>query len=200
MSWRSRKTAVHEAAHAVMAVNGNMLVRKWRRRQNALRKTAIHEGAHAVIAFMEHIPFRTVTVRPKAETLGRVLFRTWPAWASPDSEKYNPRRARWWFEGRTRVAFAGQIAEQIYAGRRPARFSHSQDDETAVSLATDMCGSVEECSAWLTLLFIQTRNRLDLPHIWPAVEALAEQLMKLETIGGSAAKAIIRAALTQGSR
>ena len=60
-----------------------------------------------------------------------------------------------------------------------------------------MCG-FEKCSAWINLLFIQTRNRLDLPAIWRAVEALADELMKSETISGAAARKIIRKAIAQG--
>jgi hypothetical protein len=146
---------------------------------------------------MEHGRFRKVSVLPRADSWGHVLFQKPPAWANADSEKYNPRRARWWFEGRTRVALAGQIAERKLTGRRPARYSHSQDDETAVSMATEMCGSVEECSAWLKLLFIQTRNRLELPAVWKAVEALADELTKTDTIGGPGAEKIIRDAMVQ---
>jgi hypothetical protein len=74
-----------------------------------------------------------------------------------------------------------------------------QDDDNAVSYAEKMCGSVEECSAWINLLVIQSRNRLDLPAVWLAVEALADELMRLKTITGAAARKIIRKAIADSA-
>ena len=49
----------------------------------ALRKTAANEAGHAVEAFMLDVPFRSVTIKKDAETLGQVRFREWPRWANP---------------------------------------------------------------------------------------------------------------------
>src|ERR1019366_4190703 len=87
-----------------------------------------------------------------------------------------------WLENRTRASLAGQIAEAIHAGRRPAHYSHSADDDHAVNIAMEVCGSAEQCSAWLKWLFVATRDHLSLQHVWPAVEALAAELMRRETI------------------
>ena len=46
----------------------------------------------------------------------------------------------------------------------------------------EVCGSAEQCSAWLKWLFVATRDHLSLQHVWPAVEALAAELMRRETI------------------
>lgn len=167
-----------------------------RRNQKALRNTAIHESVHAVEAFMLGVRFRSVTIRADGESLGHVMLQKWPKWAVPDTAEYHEGRARAWFEKRIRISQAGQIAEAIHAGRRPSRHSHASDDAVAVHLAVEMCGSEEECSAWLNLLFIRTRNQLSSnPFPWVAVEALAQELLKRQTLTGAEAREIIRNAI-----
>jgi hypothetical protein len=56
-------------------------------------------------------------------------------------------------------------------------------------MAVEICGSDEECSAWMELIFIRARNQLG--NFWPAVEALAEELLKRDTITGAEARQII---------
>ena len=58
----------------------------------------------------------------------------------------------------------------------------------------EVCGSEEQCSAWLKWLFVATRDHLSLQHVWPAVEALAAELMRRETISGPEARRIINVA------
>jgi hypothetical protein len=103
----------------VQPVSPGILFESMGRNQKALRNTPVHEAGHAVEAFMLGIPFRSVTIKAAAESLGRIMFHKWPKWAVPDTVEYNDRRARGWFEQRTQIALAGQIAETLHAGRRP---------------------------------------------------------------------------------
>jgi hypothetical protein len=137
-----------------------------RRNEKALKKTAFHEAGHAVEAFMLDVPFRSVTIRPD------------------------------WLMKRTQISLAGQIAEALHAGRRPARYSHAADDDNAVNRAVAMCSSTDECSAWINWLFIRTRNRLSLRHIWHAVEVLAASLIERETLDSKTACSIIRSSFS----
>jgi|ERR1019366_7015998 hypothetical protein len=91
------------------------------------------------------------------------------------------------------INLAGQIAEARHAGRCPTRYSHLNDNEQTSNYGMEICGSDEEGSAWMNLLFIRARNRLD--NFWAAVEALAEELLNRETITGAQAREIILKAL-----
>jgi hypothetical protein len=107
----------------------------------------------------------------------------------PDTEEYNDVRARTWFEKMAQISLAGQIAQAKHAGRRPAHYSHASDNDRAYEMAMEICGSDEECAVWMELIFIRARNQLG--NFWPAVEALAEVLLKQGTITGPEARQII---------
>ena len=170
------------------------------RNQKALRNTAFHEAGHAVEAFMLGVPFRSVTIKAAAESLGMVRFHRWPKWVIPNTAEFNERRARAWLEKQAQISFAGQIAETIHTGRRPARrYFHARDNDHAFDNATVVCGSDDECSAWLDWLFIRTRDQLSQQLVWNAVEALAEELMKWERVSGARARKLIRNALSTPS-
>jgi hypothetical protein len=161
-----------------------------RRNPKALRSTAFHEAGHAVVACLLGVPFRLVTIKPSEDSLGHVLHNRWPAWADPDSERYNQWRANWWFEIRTRISLAGQMAEAICIGRRPRRYSHSADDDGAEDLALRLCGDGEAASAWLHWLLIGVRRRLAQPQVWHAVEVIADELLNRKTISDKEAHEI----------
>jgi len=90
-----------------------------------------------------------------------VVFQKWWKWAIPYTAEFNEPRARGWFEKRTQVSLAGQIAETIHAGRRPARrYFYAHDNDHAFDNATAICGSDDEWYAWLNWLLIRTRDQL----------------------------------------
>lgn len=166
-----------------------------RQTEKSLRKTAYHEAGHVVAAVVEGIRFRSVTIRPDADTLGRVMFRKWPVWAMPDSPRYNQQRARSWFESRARIALAGRMAEEYHTKQLAPRHTHAQDYRAVVNFAYEVCGFKDECDAWIEYLYLGARNRLIRKPYWAAVRALANELMKQKTIGEAEARRIIASAL-----
>jgi hypothetical protein len=162
-----------------------------RRNPKALRNTAFHESGHAASAFLLGVQFRFVSIRPDQErgTVGGLMLRKRPKWAWPDTEEYNDVRARTWFEKMAQISLAGQVAESKHAGRRPAHYSHATDNDHAREMAMEIYGSDEECDVWMELILIRARNQLD--NFWPAVEALAEELLKRGTIAVPEVRQII---------
>jgi ATP-dependent Zn protease len=143
----------------------------------ALRATAFHEAGHAVMAYLQRVPFRQVSIVPDADTLGHVLFGGWPEWANPDSGDYRERAAYDYFMRRARVSLAGQIAEGHHLGKPPRSGMYSDNCQVA-DRALHLCLGVEDtANAMLEWLYLDTRDRLTSPLVWPAVERLADALV-----------------------
>lgn len=115
-----------------------------KQRRIARRKTAFHEAGHAVEAYTLHVPFRSVSIRPEADSLGHVLFDKRPEWLETESNVYEGGRAMEWLRRSAQISLAGQIAEAILAGRRPAGYSHASDDAHAGDYAFSMCSQDKE--------------------------------------------------------
>jgi hypothetical protein len=135
---------------------------------------AHHEAGHAVVAWRLHIPFRYVTVVSDEDSFGHVLFQRLPKWCNWESESYQEQKARLYIERRVQVALAGQIAEQLYRGRRPDRRTHRSDDESAIEHALDYAGSGEIATAYLHWLFLCARSNVE--REWKQIEAVAASL------------------------
>jgi hypothetical protein len=162
-----------------------------------LTATAFHEAGHAVMAYLQLIPFRSITIvpAPGSDTLGRVLLGAWPDWANPDSIGYREEAAREYIQRRIRVDMAGLIAEAQHLGRR-VRVGMYQDNCNAADLALHLCaGRNDTAQAMLDWLYLNTRDQLTAPAVWPAVQALAEALLDHRTLGIRAAHSCIRSAI-----
>ena len=148
------------------------------------------------MAYLQRVPFRGITIVPDpgADTLGRVVLGRWPDWANPDSIKYREKAAHEYFQRRMRVDMAGQIAEAQHLGRR-VRVGMHQDNCNAVDLALHLCAGRETGQAMLDWLYLDTRDRLTAPAVWPAVQALADVLLVHRTLGTRAARSCIRSAI-----
>ncbi|MCH8040746.1 MAG: hypothetical protein IH977_10440 [Nitrospinae bacterium] len=78
------------------------------------------------------------------------------------------------------------------------RHYHGESDlNGAISLVGYIAGSPEEINAYIHLLNIQTKNMINLPWNWSAIQALAEALLSHETISGKRARAIIEEVLSR---
>jgi Peptidase family M41 len=141
-----------------------------------IEATAHHEAGHAVVAWSLGIPLRHATIIPDEDSIGHVLFHKLPKWCEENSRSYSPDRARIFMEKRIQINLAGQIAEKVFRGRRPNRYSHRSDDDHSVDIAIRFAGTGEIATAWLHWLFLNTRARVELN--WKQIQAVASELVK----------------------
>jgi ATP-dependent Zn protease len=143
-----------------------------------LQATAHHEAGHAVAAWRKGLRFKHVTIEPNAEagSLGHLLHSS-AKWFNPEIDQSD--RAILHAERHIITAFAGQIAEAKFLGRR-VRYGMKRDNEGAVDLGIRMCGSSEVREAYLRYCFLASRNLVDAN--WKAIEAVAEALLERRTL------------------
>lgn len=166
-------------------------------RKQHRQAVAFHEAGHAVMAYLQRIPFRRITIVPDpgADTLGSVLLGAWPDWANPESIKYREKAALEYFQRRVRVDMAGQIAETHHLSRR-VRFGLYRDNCNAADGALHLCGGRNDTAqAMLDWLYLDTRDQLTAPAVWPSVQALAEALLDHRTMTSRAARSCIRSSI-----
>ena len=164
-----------------------MVQRKRRPRISREEQTAYHEAGHAVACLLAKHRFKHVTIIPADEYLGRVLLvelgNFHPAW------DWN-HRIRMRIEKMIMTSLAGDIAEKKVTGRtnpQGARF----DNESVVDWAINRCGSGEEATAFVHWLAIRVETALTGEKYWPAVEALARELLKSRKVGYRKARKIM---------
>jgi ATP-dependent Zn protease len=160
-----------------------------KRSEKERRATAYHEAGHAVVAFTLNRAFRRISIIQDEETLGHVLYRKWHKKFDPNGME--PDRARLPIEKAIMTAYAGHEAEYNFTGRHN-HIGSDFDSRQAADFATYIIDDWEkELPAFLTWLRIRTRNILQAPAHWRAVEVLAEALLEKEEIGATEAKQII---------
>ena len=87
------------------------------------------------------------------------------------------------------IALAGPAAQRIHAPRSFRNFHASSDHRTAVDISGIVNESPEQAQAWLKWLEIRTRDDINL--LWPIVERLADNLLRMETLKADQIRAII---------
>ena len=141
-----------------------------------LRSTAYHEAGHAVMAFLTRRPFIKVTIIPDEDgSTGSVRYSE-KYLTDLDLMTFDPWscRTRSKIEKEVMVSYAGQIAEEEFAGK----LEHLvyQDDVDIAKLVQKMVGTEEEAQAYQNWLYLRSKNVICHKHNWPLVEALAEEL------------------------
>ncbi|MFH1330370.1 MAG: hypothetical protein ABIJ48_06965 [Actinomycetota bacterium] len=155
--------------------------------------TAYHEAGHAVITWSQRRAFQFVTVEKGEDFAGLTQQRAVPDWAQPD---VGDPRAQRWIHDAVRSSWAGLLAEAIYRGDPEATDPQGNDRFTIIELAP-LPG--EAASAYIEQQRLHTLKKLQHPHIWRAVEALAAALLTQHTIEWRDAKQIIQAAVAPQS-
>jgi ATP-dependent Zn protease len=161
------------------------------------RGTAYHEAGHAV-AFeinrrVPRVRRATIVPNPHDATLGHVLHWKPPSRLRPDVEVTG--RDQLWLQERIVCSLAGAIAER----RATGRYDHigaQSDREAALDCALYVTnGCTGEASALLRWLSMRAENLIE-GH-WTEVSAVADALLKEQTLSGARVRVIMRQAFIQ---
>jgi len=166
-----------------------------KRPTKALEAIAYHEAGHALAAYEERIRIKRVTIKPE-ETYSGCVFFTKPC-VDSSLEHDHSRKQTLRVERRVRVLLAGVAAQRRFSPHSIRHYHAKSDLKDAFSLVGYIAGPPEEISAYINLLNIQTKNMINLPLNWSAIQALAEALLSHETISGKRARAIIEKVLSK---
>jgi hypothetical protein len=92
------------------------------------------------------------------------------------------------------ISWGGNVAEYLLTNRRHQAGSQ-YDMQSVVNYISYLAPDVEETGAYADWLWYRTKAMLRLPRHWAAVEALANELLEHEYIGGKRARQIIQDAI-----
>jgi len=162
-----------------------------RKKFSGKMKTAFHEAGHAVAAYLLRKKFKYITIRANEVFNGYVRHEK-PRNSAENgwTEERNKRSSR---ERDILTSLAGGISTLILTGK-PDRTGSYADLDNALDLASDVCGSKDECDAYVNWLSVRCEVMMRSPSNWYAVEALAQELFKTEKISYRKAREIIKAA------
>lgn len=185
-----RRTAYHEAGHAVAAFELRL----------QFRYVSIIPGDDGSLGHMMHA--KTNPPKPRARIPRRIREEPNPerrafmelAWRQYREAEDNPEnpgpRTRNWLERQIMCSFAGSAATGLLTGRYDRKWAGG-DHSHILGYSRYAAEGLEE-TAYLRWLWERTKNLLRKPGRLAAVRALAEELMRNRKIGAYKAGRIIR--------
>ncbi len=135
--------------------------------------TAYHEAGHAVIAISLGRTVQRVSILPKLQTLGRCEFL-----------KGRTRPTEDWLEREILILLAGMAAEARHTGQY-SWAGAAQDLQSVKRLATMRAGE-RQYERLQKRMLAKVEHMLDQPENWRAVQLIAAELVRSETISGRA--------------
>ena len=148
---------------------------------------AYHEAGHAVASVVLRLPFRYVTVRSNADSLGHLLHRSFSKRFNPD---YDVRPHDVDFIERFAVCcYAGAAAVGIVTGKEFDWTCAGQDGKDAMDLVSYVDFESDALGAHLALLSYRARNLVRVHS--KAVKRVADRLCSEETLKAKAVKALV---------
>ena len=146
---------------------------------------AYHEAGHAVVALAMGRPVHRVSVQPSGQWLGRCEF-----------QKGTIRRAHDPIEAEILIMLGGLAAEARHSGEYA--WDGAERDLWAVRSLTERRATGERQVERLERRMLdKVEHLLDRPGMWPAVEKIAEDLIKHTAISGRAARHIYDEAIAK---
>ena len=168
---------------------------KAERQLRKLQATAYHEAGHAVVSLELGRGFKSVSIEPDDNSLGRIQNTVLPEWFSPDLNLDD--RHKKWIEREVLIFLAGIAAEHRFAGQNNWKGSGS-DFHSAINLASCMFeGSVLE--KYVAFMLERTRAMISHPRVWVQIQAVAEALLEHRVLSKKRVREICRIAYTSGA-
>jgi hypothetical protein len=157
-----------------------------------------HEAGHVFAAFRLRVPFKSVSIEPDDDSLGRLV-----------NERLRIREIEWYsMPPRTRdrlerlamVSLAGEYGERLVS-KRVSPHSGSIDRRNVARVIVHLCGSTEEATPYVRWLDARTKAMINAAHNRPAIDAVAAALLERRTLSArEAAETIINALTDRRSR
>ena len=141
-----------------------------------LRATAFHEAGHAVMALALGRPIQKVTVAPNQNYLGACQIQ---------KGRFKPTKD--WLEDEILILFAGMVAESQVTGRYCPNGA-AQDLRGIRRYVLMRTGGERQVERLERRLLDKAEHLLADVATWKAVESIATELLKNETISGRAAR------------
>jgi hypothetical protein len=156
----------------------------------ALKATAYHEAGHAVMALFLGRPIQKVSIAPGksaigVQHLGMCHIRKGPGKGGKD-----------WVEDEVLILLAGMVAESQITGQYCAAGA-AQDLRYVRRFLESRGESDRQVERWERRLLNKAENYLSDRTLWSAVETIAVELLKTETISGRAAKHFFDTAISR---
>ena len=137
--------------------------------------TAYHEAGHAVVALALGRPVQRVTIVPRQQQLGRCEF-----------QKTVFGRAEDWLEDEILIGLGGVAAEARHTGHY-AWDGALHDLRSVRRLATQRAG-LRQAERLERRMLAKVEHLLDRAGHWRAVELIAAELLRCQTMSGRAAR------------
>lgn len=136
---------------------------------------AIHEAGHAVMMALLRLPFKSVTIKPKPNALGRV---TIGCRGTTIGRAYR-------VEHYVKALMAGPLGQALAGQHEQERdgFGYDGNVEQIEILYEFLHKTVPGCpdwDTWIKKLLDETKDTLGNPNVWDAVQRVASLLMDSE--------------------
>jgi ATP-dependent Zn protease len=145
---------------------------------------AYHEAGHAVVAHAlgQAVPLVSFVPDEEDDSLGRCHQNLMGEWFRPDSDTSG--RTRNTIEKRVIILFAGFHAEARFTGRRNYKVASWDRGAAADILSYLTQDREEELRAYLAWLDVRSKDMVNSPMNWRAIEYVARELLARRQLNG----------------